>query len=109
MQLLRKYRVVPVTSLLGVCALLFCAQVTAGEASGKSGPADSTASAEVDADSVADIGPDDAETPLVVPPAKGQKEDIIDRVFSPLDDAVTDINRDINKKDDGSQMPEVGQ
>ena len=28
-----------------------------------------------------------------------QPEDIIDRLFSPLDNAVTDINRDLNKGD----------
>ena len=29
-------------------------------------------------------------------------ENIIDRVFSPLDNAVTDINRDLNQEDGGS-------
>ena len=31
-----------------------------------------------------------------------ENENIIDRVFSPLDNAVTDINRDLNEEDDGS-------
>lgn len=28
-----------------------------------------------------------------------QPEDVVDRIFAPLDDAVSDINRDINKDD----------
>ncbi|GEM_PF-3757843 len=31
---------------------------------------------------------------------QGQKEDILDRAFTPFDDAVSDINRTINKKGD---------
>jgi len=31
-----------------------------------------------------------------------ENKNIIDRVFSPLDNAVTDINRDLNEEDDGS-------
>jgi len=33
---------------------------------------------------------------------QSENENIIDRVFSPLDNAVTDINRDLNEEDDGS-------
>ncbi len=37
-------------------------------------------------------------------PAKGpseeKHEDVLDRVFSPLDNAVSDINRDLNKEED---------
>ena len=33
---------------------------------------------------------------------EGKHEDLLDRVFSPLDDAVSDINRDINKDDDAA-------
>jgi hypothetical protein len=32
---------------------------------------------------------------------QGQKEDILDRAFSPLDKAVSDINRTINEEGDG--------
>ncbi|HHH43776.1 MAG TPA: hypothetical protein ENK49_06535 [Gammaproteobacteria bacterium] len=31
---------------------------------------------------------------------EGQKEDIVDRVLDPVDEAVADINRKINKEDD---------
>ena len=31
---------------------------------------------------------------------EGQHEDILDRAFSPLDKAVSDINRDINEEDE---------
>ena len=31
-----------------------------------------------------------------------ENKNIIDRVFSPLDNAVSDINRDLNEEDDGS-------
>ena len=37
--------------------------------------------------------------------ADTQHEDIIDRAFSPLDRAVSDINRDLNKGGDGT-VPE---
>jgi len=32
---------------------------------------------------------------------QSENENIIDRVFSPLDNAVTDINRDLNEEHDG--------
>ena len=37
--------------------------------------------------------------------ADKKQEDMLDRVFSPLDNAVSDINRDLNKGD-GSAAPE---
>ena len=37
--------------------------------------------------------------------ASAKHEDILDRAFSPLDNAVSDINRDLNKGD-GSATPE---
>jgi hypothetical protein len=33
--------------------------------------------------------------------ADAEHEDIIDRGLAPLDDTITDINRDLNKKDKG--------
>jgi hypothetical protein len=33
---------------------------------------------------------------------EGKHEDFLDRVFSPLDDAVSDINRGMNKGDDAA-------
>jgi len=41
--------------------------------------------------------------------ADAQHEDIIDRALAPLDDTVTDINRDLNKndKDDNGQQEPV--
>jgi len=37
--------------------------------------------------------------------AGAQSQDIIDRMFSPLDKAVSDINRDLNKGDAGAGAP----
>jgi hypothetical protein len=39
------------------------------------------------------------ETATGEPPAEARPTDIIDRFFSPLDNAVDDINRDLNKGD----------
>jgi hypothetical protein len=40
--------------------------------------------------------------------ADAQHEDIIDRVFAPLDDTVSDINRDLNDGSDDSASPGTG-
>jgi len=37
--------------------------------------------------------------------AGAQPQDIIDRMFSPLDKAVSDINRDLNKGEAGTDAP----
>jgi hypothetical protein len=36
------------------------------------------------------------------PKAEEKQEDIVDRLFSPLDNAVSDINRDLNKGDESA-------
>jgi hypothetical protein len=36
------------------------------------------------------------------PPDEGQQQDLLDRLFSPLDEAVSDINRNLNKGDDNA-------
>jgi hypothetical protein len=64
------------------CLFLLLAHVQAGEAP-EAEESDSTAA-----------GPKD------VQPAGDNSDNIIDRVFSPLDKAVTDINRDINAGND---------
>jgi hypothetical protein len=66
-----------------VCLLLFCAPLGASESDGNMESADTAAS-------------DDAGKQETDP----KQEDILDRVFSPLDDAVSDINRDLNEGDD---------
>jgi hypothetical protein len=39
--------------------------------------------------------------------ADAQHEDIIDRAFAPLDDTVSDINRDLNDKSGDSAIPKT--
>jgi hypothetical protein len=39
--------------------------------------------------------------------ADEQHEDIIDRAFAPLDDTVSDINRDLNEKSGDSAPPQT--
>ena len=39
--------------------------------------------------------------------ADTQHEDIVDRVFAPLDDTVTDINRDLNDESGDSAIPQT--
>ena len=41
-------------------------------------------------------------------PGEVQHEDLLDRVFSPLDEAVSDINRSLNKSDDNA-VPQADQ
>jgi hypothetical protein len=75
---------IPVSAAIGwLWLLVSCTPATNVESAGKAQPADATAAA----------------------PASGEEQagakptDIIDRMFSPLDNAVDDINRDLNKGD----------
>jgi hypothetical protein len=82
----RNNRVFPVAEIFCCCALIYCARLVAEEAPLNSAPATAA-------------GP--AAQPASQPP-----EDILDRLFAPLDKAVADVNRDINSGDD-SESPEV--
>jgi hypothetical protein len=66
-----------------LCLLVACASATVDEPAGNVQPGDTTASDSAPSGGQADAKP----------------TDIIDRIFSPLDNAVTDINRDLNKGD----------
>lgn len=66
------------------CLLLVCAPVAAAESAAETEPVNAAAT---------DIEGGGEQTDV-------EHEDIIDRVFSPLDSAVSDINRDINKGED---------
>jgi hypothetical protein len=74
-----------------LCLLLFCAPLAASESDGNKESADTAASG--------DAGKQEADP---------KQEDILDRVFSPLDDAVADINRDINEGDNNGE-PEASE
>jgi len=53
-------------------------------------------------ESTGNMEPADTSSAATAPPGEqvdAQPTDIIDRFFSPLDNAVTDINRDLNKGD----------
>jgi hypothetical protein len=82
----RKNLVSVSVSAIYVCLLILCTPVVAGEANEPAQPVDNAAS----------------ETPPVTTEADEKHEDIVDKIFSPLDDAVSDINRDINKEDDSA-------
>jgi len=74
-------------ALAGCCCLFAVGAVSAvenapGDAGSPGGPA-------------GDAAPDEQQN-------EGKHEDFLDRVFSPLDDAVSDINRDMNKGDDSA-------
>lgn len=69
------------TGLSGVCLCLLCGGVLAGEPGGDSQSEQNTAT---------DTRTDTTAT-------NPGREDILDRAFSPLDRAVSDINRDMNK------------
>ena len=78
-----------ITSAVYICLLVLCAPVAASES---------------------DTGARSSERAAPDTAGNGQKadekqEDMLDRVFSPLDNAVSDINRDLNKGD-GSVAPE---
>ena len=68
------------------CLLVACTPATVDESAGNAEAADQAASASAPAEGQADAQP----------------HDIIDRIFSPLDKAVSDINQDLNKDDAGS-------
>ncbi|MGD8619691.1 MAG: hypothetical protein PVH54_10970 [Gammaproteobacteria bacterium] len=74
------------TSAGGFCLLVACTPATVDESAGNAEVADKAASASVPAEEQ----------------AVAQPHDIIDRIFSPLDKAVSDVNRDLNKDDAGS-------
>lgn len=58
---------------------------------------------------VSDQSRDKAATGTTYEPEQAdQQEDIFDRVFSPLDNAVSDINRDLNEGD-GSTAPQASE
>ena len=63
------------------CLLVGCSPATIDESAGNAQPVDTSSTA---------FAPSAEE-------AEAQPTDIIDRIFSPLDNAVTDINRDLNK------------
>lgn len=66
-----------------LCLLFACATATAQQPPENAEPADKAASTALPAEEQEDAQP----------------QDIIDRLFSPLDNAVSDINRDLNKDD----------
>jgi uncharacterized protein with LGFP repeats len=70
------------------CLLILCTPVTGSASDGDAEPADKAATATKHTTEKADV----------------KHEDILDRAFSPLDKAVSDINRDINKGDN-SEAP----
>ena len=67
------------------CLLVACTPATVDDSAGNAEAADKAASASAPAEEQADAQP----------------HDIIDRIFSPLDKAVSDINRDLNTDDAG--------
>ena len=71
------------TSVGWFCLLVACTTATVAEPTGNAQLADTTAS---------DTAPSGGQ-------ADAKPTDIIDRMFSPLDNAVSDINRDLNKGD----------
>jgi len=74
-----------------LCLLFACASATAEQPAGNAEPADKTDSTALPAEQQEDAQP----------------QDIIDRLFSPLDNAVSDINRDLNKDNtDAPSEPE---
>jgi hypothetical protein len=83
----RKKRLFARTSNICFSLLIICTPVAGSESTnGEAEPVDSSA---------ADAQRDGEKTDV-------KHEDILDRVFSPLDRTVSDINRDINKDDDNA-------
>jgi hypothetical protein len=78
-----------ITSAVYVCLLVLCAPVVASESDTGSQSTERAVTDTADNRQKADE----------------KQEDILDRVFSPLDNAVSDVNRDLNKGD-GSAVPE---
>lgn len=68
------------------CLLVFCTPAAASESNGEPEPVNAT---------VTDTQGDAEKTDV-------KHEDILDRAFSPLDRAVSDINRDLNKGEDSA-------
>ena len=78
------------TAVAWFCLLVACSSATVQETAGDAEPV-----AKVNVETASSGGQTDA-----------RSQDIIDRMFSPLDNAVTDINRDLNKGDaDASAEP----
>ena len=80
-------RLLSAHALFACCCLFVVATPCAGGASD-----DAAASADEAA----------SEPAAEAPQSDDKHEDVVDRLFAPLDDAVSDINRDINKGEDGS-------
>ncbi len=74
-----------------LCLLVLCAPLAASEP-------------DANTDSAATAASDDAGKQESDP----KHEDILDRIFAPLDDAVADINRDINEGDNNGE-PEASE
>jgi hypothetical protein len=74
-----------------LCLLVLCAPLAASEP-------------DANTESATTAGSDDAGEQESDP----KHEDILDRMFAPLDDAVTDINRDINEGDNNGE-PEASE
>lgn len=71
------------TPVVWFCLLVFCNPAAGSETDGNAAPVDKAATDPTHAEEQTDV----------------QHEDVVDRIFAPLDDAVSDINRDINKGD----------
>jgi len=83
MKIRRKKSLFTRASSVCFCLFVFCTTVTGSESNGEAESVDATATGT----------PRDSEKTDV------KREDILDRAFSPLDRAVSDINRDLNKGD----------
>lgn len=81
----RHKRSVFASTTAGLLCLLVasCTTATVDESTGNAESADTPASGSAQSEDQADAKP----------------TDIIDRIFSPLDNAVSDVNRDLNKSD----------
>lgn len=70
-----------------ICLTVLYLPVASGDSNGKAEPADKPATATRQPAENTDV----------------KHEDILDRIFSPLDQGVSDINRDINAEDKGAE------
>lgn len=75
-----------ITSTLYACLLVLCVPVAASESDAGTESTNKAATDTADDQGTVDM----------------KHEDIVDRVFSPLDNAVSDINRDLNEGDVGA-------
>lgn len=80
------------TPVVWFCLLVFCNPSVGSEADASAAPVDKAATSTTHVEGQTDV----------------PQEDVVDRIFAPLDDAVSDINRDINK-DDTDTTPEPGE